>query len=204
VPRWKDSPDTRLPQVAIGGRSNVGKSSLLNAMLGRRGLARTSSTPGRTRAMNLFLVEERFLLVDLPGYGYAKAPLSEVRAWVANTRDYISRAQTLRGILLLLDIRREPSQEDQAFYRLVSSSGLSVLPVVTKADKVGRGRRRERRDAIAEGLDVEPADLVLTSSKTGEGFGEVWGRVLEWVRAEERGAGVGRLAGEVPEREGRE
>ncbi len=181
APRLEDAPGMPWPQVAVAGRSNVGKSSLVNFLLGRRGLARTSNTPGRTQAMNFFLVDESFVLVDLPGYGYARAPLATVRRWTAHTREYIERAEALRAVVLLLDVRREPSDQDRAFARWVRSAGRALLPVVTKADKVVRGRRAERLRAIAGALGLPPGDFLVTSSRTGEGRGELWERVLDLV-----------------------
>jgi cytidylate kinase len=167
--------------VAVAGRSNVGKSSLVNFLLGRRSLARTSSTPGRTQALNFFLVDERFVLVDLPGYGYARAPPAAVRTWTARTREYVERSAALRAVVLLLDIRRDPSPQDRVFARWVRDAGRPLIPTVTKADKVARGRRAERLRAIAAGLGVGPGQLLVTSSRTGEGRRELWERVSEQV-----------------------
>jgi len=181
APRWADVPAMPWPHVAVAGRSNVGKSSLVNFLLGRRGLARTSNTPGRTQAMNFFVVDERFVLVDLPGYGYARAPLATVRRWTAHTREYIERAEALRTVVLLLDVRRDPSEQDRVFAQWVRSAGKGLVPVVTKADKVVRGRRPERVRAIAAALGLPWGDFLVTSSRTGEGRRELWERVLEWV-----------------------
>jgi GTP-binding protein len=159
----------------------VGKSSLLNAMLGRKGLARTSSTPGRTQMLNFFLVNDRFVLVDLPGYGYAKAPDNVARRWRTSTRRYVADADGLRGVVLLLDIRREPSRDDREFADLVRSARRPLVPVVTKCDKVGRGRRRERLRSIGNVLGVIQSDLVVTSAKTGEGRDEFWKRAVQLI-----------------------
>lgn len=181
APRWEDAQAVSWPQVAVAGRSNVGKSSLVNFLLGRRSLARTSSTPGRTQALNFFLVDERFVLVDLPGYGYARAPAAAVRTWNTRTREYVERATALRAVVLLLDIRRDPSAQDRTFARWVRDAGRSLIPTVTKVDKVSRGRRAERLRAIAAGLGVGPEQLLVTSSRTGEGRRELWERVADWV-----------------------
>lgn len=179
APRWEDARAVSWPQVAVAGRSNVGKSSLVNFLLGRRSLARTSSTPGRTQALNFFLVDERFVLVDLPGYGYARAPQAAVRAWNLRTREYVERAADLRAVVLLLDIRRDPSAQDRTFARWVREAGRPLIPTVTKADKVSRGRRAERLRAIGAGLGGGSEPLLVTSSRTGEGRRELWERISE-------------------------
>jgi len=181
VPRWEDAPPHSYPHVAVAGRSNVGKSSLINFLLGRRALARTSNTPGRTQALNFFLVDERFVLVDLPGYGYARAPLAVVRRWTERTRDYVLRCPALVGVVLLLDVRRDPSAEDRAFVEWVRAAGRPLLPVVTKCDKVARGRRSERFRSIASALGFSADDLVATSARVGEGRAETWARLRPWL-----------------------
>ncbi len=181
VPRWKDGLAGDLPEVAIGGRSNVGKSSLINALLGRRALARTSSTPGRTQALNYFVVDERFVLVDLPGYGFARAPRAAAHRWSENVKEYVTRSNALRAVILLLDIRREPGGLDLAFARGVREAGRPLVPVITKCDKVSRGRRPGHLQTIGRALGCPVEDLVATSAKTGEGRAAVWERVLDRV-----------------------
>lgn len=185
LPRWDELALEPWPQVALAGRSNVGKSSLLNALLGRRSLARTSSTPGRTQALNFFLVEECLLLVDLPGYGYARAPVGQVRRWTENTRGYLADATCLRAVVLLLDIRRDPSAADRDFAGLVRGSGRPLVAALTKCDKVGRGQWAGRSAAIAKALELPAGDPVLTSAKTGQGREALWRRMLELVAAAE-------------------
>jgi cytidylate kinase len=176
--RADQAPDTSLPEVAVAGRSNVGKSSLINFLLGRRGLARTSCTPGRTRELNFFAVDDRLVLVDLPGYGYARAPWEEVRRWIEAIARFVRGRGALRAVVLLLDIRRAPSPEDQAFARMVREAGRPLLPVVTKADKIGRSQRAGRLAAIAAAVGALPGELVVTSAKEGLGRAEVWKRIL--------------------------
>ncbi|GAB4279500.1 MAG: hypothetical protein Kow0092_35280 [Deferrisomatales bacterium] len=179
LPRWKPSPVTGWPQVAVAGRSNVGKSSLINALLGRKGLARTSSTPGRTQMLNFFLVDERFALVDLPGYGFARAPVAVVRRWTEDTRRFIDRSPSLQGVVILLDVRRDPSPEDLAFIRWVRRAGRPLEVAVTKCDKISRGRRAARLAAIGEAVEIAPERLIPTSARTGEGCERLWQRIVE-------------------------
>ncbi len=180
-PRWSDLRHLGLPAVAVGGRSNVGKSSLINALVGRRRLARTSSTPGRTQMVNLFVLDERLVLADLPGHGYARAPKDLVRRWTENTRRFLEGCEDLRGVVLLVDARRDPTADDLGFARAVHRAGLPLVVAVTKVDKVARGSRRRRLDAIGRALQVDPAGLVPTSARTGEGRDALWQAVLALV-----------------------
>ncbi|NOY45399.1 MAG: YihA family ribosome biogenesis GTP-binding protein [Deltaproteobacteria bacterium] len=189
--RWQDVARTPWPQVALAGRSNVGKSSLVNLLTGRRRLARTSSTPGRTQTLNLFVVDERFVLVDLPGYGYARAPVGVVRAWTRTTREFVARSESLRAVVLLVDIRREPTDDDVRFADLVRGAGRRLLVAVTKADKVPR--RPAHLKAIAEGLGIPQQGMVLTSARTGEGRADLWRAIRELAG---RGPGVPKEAGD--------
>lgn len=180
-PNWKEGMMPPLPLVVVAGRSNVGKSSFINMLLRRKNLARTSSTPGRTRMLNFFDVDGRLILADVPGYGYANAPKGEAAAWYAGVRDFIRRADSIALVILLLDVRREPSPDDLAFVQLVRESGRELLMVVTKADKEGRGKASARARAIAGALGVEPKSLILTSSVESEGRGAVWAAIGDRV-----------------------
>lgn len=142
-------PGPALPEIALAGRSNVGKSSLLNLLVGRKALARVSATPGKTRMLNVFTWGDRCYLVDVPGYGWSKAGRQNRAAWRALVEGYVRERTTLTGLVWLLDIRREPSDEDRAFGRLLAERRLPVLSVLTKADQISRGRREERVAAIA-------------------------------------------------------
>jgi GTP-binding protein len=172
------------PQVAVAGRSNVGKSSLINFLLGRRALARTSGTPGRTQALNFFLVGEEFVLVDLPGYGYARAPIPAVARWSENVRHFVRESSSLRAVLLLLDVRRDPSEQDRDFAFWVRSAGRPLVPVVTKCDKVPRGRLKARLEQIGKAVRVEAAELVPTSVKARQGRDRLWDRVETLLEGE--------------------
>ena len=183
VPSWRPGDDDGRPQVAVGGRSNVGKSSLLNRLLGRKGLARTSNTPGRTQALNYFEVGTQLLMVDLPGHGYAKAPLAVVQQWQQNTRRYLLGSADLVGVVLLLDLRRDPTADDRELLSLARQGGREVVVALTKADKVGRGERSRRVQVLARALECDPSLLLVTSARTGEGVDAVWHTLNGWLDA---------------------
>ena len=136
---WR--PPTELPEIAFAGRSNVGKSSLLNRLVRRKAFARVSRTPGRTREINFFEVNERFVLVDLPGYGYAQISKEKKAEWRPLIEGYIRGTQQLRGIVQLLDLRRDPSDDDRQMLDFLGDLGIPTLIVVTKSDKLGTGAR---------------------------------------------------------------
>jgi GTP-binding protein len=167
-------PDFRLepalPEIAFLGRSNVGKSSLLNAITGRRALARTSQSPGKTQTINVYGVADRYYLVDLPGYGYARASRTERRRFVALLRDYLSSREPLAGVVWLLDVRRDPVDEDREMANHVAGRGVPILVAITKADKFGRGRRIDRRRAILDAIGIPEEQCVLTSARTRDGI----------------------------------
>ncbi len=162
-----------LPQVAIAGRSNVGKSSLLNRLVGRKRLARISKRPGKTREINLYLVDDRFYLVDLPGYGFAHVP-SEVRQrWGPLIEAYLGTSPGLLGIVLLLDARRGPGGDDRQMLDYLARLRLPTLYVLTKADKLNRAERRRTVKRVREALDAAEDQVLLTSAKTGAGVDEL-------------------------------
>ncbi len=159
-----------LPQVAIAGRSNVGKSSLLNRLVGRKRLARISKRPGKTREINLFRIEDRYLLADLPGYGFARVPAEVRRAWGPLIEAYLGASPGLLGIVLLLDARHGPTRDDRQMLDYLARLGLPTLYALTKADKLNRSERRAAIERAAERLDAPRDQLLLTSAKTGEGI----------------------------------
>ncbi|HEX2164615.1 MAG TPA: ribosome biogenesis GTP-binding protein YihA/YsxC [Thermoanaerobaculia bacterium] len=171
------------PQVAFAGRSNVGKSSLLNRLLGRKALARISSTPGRTRAVNYFLVNERVWFVDLPGYGYAKAGREERRRWAELVEAYLDRSAAVAQVVLLVDAKVGATPLDVQAYDYLAGFGVPLLVAATKADKLGRGRGQQavaevrRALGIAAGPGATP--VVPVSSKTGDGIRELWRAIDE-------------------------
>jgi GTP-binding protein len=163
------------PEVAFAGRSNVGKSSLINRLLGRRGLARTSSTPGRTRTINFYLVNQAVLFADLPGYGYAKVSRSLQEDWWALVEGYLTHRVPLRGVVHLVDARHPPTDRDQGLQDFLVAVGAPSVIVLTKADKVPRGQRRAVQAAAAHLLGLARPEMGLFfSAETGEGAPELW------------------------------
>ncbi|HTU00644.1 MAG TPA: ribosome biogenesis GTP-binding protein YihA/YsxC [Candidatus Sulfotelmatobacter sp.] len=172
-------PSAPLPELAFTGRSNVGKSSLINRLLGRRGLARTSNTPGRTRTLNFYLVNGRFHFVDLPGYGYAKVSRSVKEAWWALAEGYLRQRRQLRGVVHILDVRHPPSPEDREMQEFLRALGLPSLLILTKVDKLARGQRPTARRLVAGEMGLtSPEVVILASAQTGEGTADIW-RALE-------------------------
>jgi GTP-binding protein len=174
---WR--PESALPEVAFAGRSNVGKSSLLNALLKRRAAARVSRTPGRTREINFFQVNDAFLLADLPGYGYARVAKSRQAEWRPLIESYLRSSPNLRGLVLLLDVRRDPSEDDHAMLSFLADSGTPVLVAITKMDKFGTDAGRKRVDAIAAALELDADQVVPVSGKTGMGRDELAVAMME-------------------------
>lgn len=168
-------PPAVLPEIAFAGRSNVGKSSLINTLVKRKGLARTSNTPGRTQEINFFTVNNRFAFIDLPGYGYAKVPEKIRNNWGPMIEAYLSERETLRLVVLILDIRRDPSPEDHQLFGWLQYYRLPVLIVLTKIDKVSRNQLAERKRLIGADLGLAPmTEPVPFSAKTEEGKDLLW------------------------------
>ena len=169
-------PPASLPEIAFAGRSNVGKSSLLNALTGRKTLARVSVTPGRTRQLNFFLLGERLMLVDLPGYGYASASKSDIKAWTGLTRDYLKGRPGLRRVLLLVDSRHGLKAPDREMMKMLDEAAVSYQIVLTKADKPKSAELEHTRSAVAEeaARHVAAHPVIVTSSAvTGAGMDEL-------------------------------
>lgn len=176
---WR--PETALPEVAFAGRSNVGKSSLLNALLKRRAAARVSRTPGRTREINFFRVNDAFILVDLPGYGYARVAKSRQAEWRPLFEEYLRSSPHLRGLVLLLDARRDPTDDDHAMLSFLADAGTPVLVAITKMDKFGTDAGRTRVDAIVAALEMDADQVVPVSAKTGMGRDELASAMMELI-----------------------
>ena len=172
-PRWKRS------EIAIAGRSNVGKSSLLNALTGVKGLARTSKTPGRTRCLNFFTVGDALALCDLPGFGYAKMPHDEARKIASMMHEYIHGRINLAAIAILIDSRRGPERDELDLAAMATGRGIEVIPVATKVDKL---RRSERAAALAR-FEQMPGVPIFTSATSNEGIEDLRRRILGIARA---------------------
>ncbi|WP_027366167.1 ribosome biogenesis GTP-binding protein YihA/YsxC [Desulfotruncus alcoholivorax] len=170
------------PEVALAGRSNVGKSSLLNSLVNRKRLARTSNTPGRTQLINFFLINGSFYLVDLPGYGFAKVPARVKAEWGQMVEGYLSQRKQLRGVLQLVDVRHAPTADDLQMYNWLKYYGIPTAVVATKADKISRGRSVQNLAVIRKTISIREEDpLLLFSAVTGHGKDEVWKVIGEWV-----------------------
>lgn len=168
---WR--PESELPEVAFAGRSNVGKSSLLNRLVRRRAFARVSRTPGRTREINFFRVNDSFVLADLPGYGYARISKERQAEWKPLIEGYLRRTASLAGVVLLLDIRREPSDDDVAMLDYLAELEVPTIVVLTKIDKISRGAADARAGKIMSELSLMRDQTISFSSATAEGRDEL-------------------------------
>jgi len=167
-------PEGDHPEVAFAGRSNVGKSSLINRLINRRNLVRTSSTPGRTQLINFFLINGALSLVDLPGYGFAKVPARVRATWGPMIRTYLQTRDNLRGVVLLLDLRRVPGEQDLDFLTWLKEEEIPCLPVATKADKVKPSKIGPALAELKRALPQGSPEPILFSALTGRGRKEVW------------------------------
>ena len=178
---WR--PDSSLPEVAFAGRSNVGKSSLLNSLVRRKAFARVSRTPGRTREINFFRINNGFVLVDLPGYGYARISKEKKAGWKPMIESYMRRTSQLRGIVLLLDIRRDPSEDDRAMLDFLAAVEVPTLVAVTKTDKLSKSAARTRVSDLTKMLSLESEQVIPFSAISGEGRTELLEAIMELVGA---------------------
>jgi len=176
---WR--PEAKWPEVAFAGRSNVGKSSLLNQLVRRKRLARVSNTPGRTREVNFFLVNDRFVLVDLPGYGYARISKERRAEWRPLIEGYLRTSTELRGIVQLLDVRHDPTSDDRQMIAFLASIGIPTLFALTKTDKLSASERKTRIAALTEELSVSDDQVIPFSAVTGEGRDELAAAVMALV-----------------------
>lgn len=172
------SPPERLPQIAIAGRSNVGKSTLLNKLVGRKSLARTSKRPGRTQEINFFKIDNRFLIVDLPGYGFAQAPKDVRERWGPLIESYLSGTKELLGIVLLVDARHGLTADDERMIDYLAQTGTPTLFAMTKMDKLNRAGQKKAAQKLRARLGIDEEQLLPTSGRTGEGVGTLWESLL--------------------------
>ena len=178
---WR--PETKLPEVAFAGRSNVGKSSLINALVRRKKFARVSNTPGRTREINFFQVNDQFVLADLPGYGYARISKERRAAWRPLIEGYLRGSPTLRGVVQLLDARHAPSDDDLQMLEYLADVGTPTIIVATKIDKLPKTGRATRIEELAGEAGVELEQLIPFSAVSGEGRDELAGAIVDLVAA---------------------
>ncbi|HLR21464.1 MAG TPA: ribosome biogenesis GTP-binding protein YihA/YsxC [Tissierellaceae bacterium] len=168
-------PKGDLPEIAFAGRSNVGKSSFINSMINRKNLARTSSTPGKTKTINFYLVNEKFRLVDLPGYGYAKVSKAEKEKWGYIIEEYLHERKNLREVVLVVDMRHNPTNDDVIMYDWIKSFGFKGIVIATKADKISKGKWAKHRKSIEKKLKIEDKNLVIPYSSTNKmNIKEAW------------------------------
>lgn len=175
-----------MPEIAFAGKSNVGKSSLLNTLLNRRALARTSSQPGKTQTINFYSVQDTYMFVDLPGYGYAKVSKTEREKWGKLIEGYLQNREHLQKIILLIDIRHEVGANDKMMYDWISHYHNEVIVVATKMDKIKRSQVQKHLAVIRKGLELRPQDkLIPFSSETKQGKEELWQIIEEKVQITE-------------------
>lgn len=168
-------PDHKLPEIAFAGKSNVGKSSLINALMNRKSYARISATPGKTQTINFYNINEELYLVDLPGYGYAKVSEKEKKEWGKLIERYLHSSKQLKAVFLLIDIRHDPSANDRMMYEWIVDQGYEPVIIATKLDKIKRSQIAKQLKAVKQGLGILPGTTVIPfSSVTKQGRDEIW------------------------------
>lgn len=168
-------PENTLPEIGFAGKSNVGKSSLINALMNRKSLARTSATPGKTQTINFYNINDAMYLVDLPGYGYAKVSEQEKAQWGKMIERYLNTSKQLRAVFLLIDIRHDPSANDKMMYNWIVEQGFHPIIIATKLDKIKRSQIQKQVKAIKTGLNLLPGTIVIPfSAETKQGRDEIW------------------------------
>lgn len=173
-------PDDGLPEVVLLGRSNVGKSSFINTLISRRGLARTSSQPGKTQTMNFYRINDAFYFVDMPGYGYAKVSKKEREKWGAMIEEYLQTRENMVLVLLLVDSRHEPTEDDRLMFDWLTYYGLDPVVIATKGDKISKNRQKKAVDNIFKVLGPrKKSDVILFSAAEKIGKAEAWERIEE-------------------------
>lgn len=171
-------PTDGFPEFVLAGRSNVGKSSFINKMINRKGLARTSSKPGKTQTLNFYKLNETIFFVDVPGYGYAKVSKTEREAWGKMIETYITTREPLRAMLLIIDLRHKPSADDVMMYDFLKHYEIPTIVIATKADKIPKGKWQKHLKVVRDTLDLAQGDeIILFSSETGLGKDQAWNAI---------------------------
>lgn len=175
-------PTSQLPEIALAGRSNVGKSSFINKMIGRKNLVRTSAKPGKTRTLNFYIINDAFYFVDVPGYGYAKVPKSEREKWGKMMEEYFETRETLRLVVLIIDSRHQPTKDDLQMVEYINYLKIPMLVIATKLDKVPRSKRVKQIKAT-EALfsSYENVTIIPFSAETGENKDKIWGAIESYL-----------------------
>jgi GTP-binding protein len=182
----KQYPNDDLPEIAFAGRSNVGKSSFINTMINRTNLARTSGKPGKTRTINFYIINENFRLVDLPGYGYAQVSKTEKEKWGHIIEEYLTNRENLKEIMLIVDMRHEPTAQDLIMYNWIKSFGYSGLVVATKADKISKANWQKNISIIKKKLDVVDTNLIIPFSSSKKiNIDKSW-KIMDAILKEEK------------------
>jgi GTP-binding protein len=175
-------PTSRLPEIALSGRSNVGKSSFINKMINRKGLARTSQRPGKTQTLNFYEINELLYFVDVPGYGFAKVPKTERDAWGRMIETYLQDREQLKAVIQIVDLRHPPSADDKMMYNWLKHFEIPVIVVATKSDKIPKGKWQKHLKVIKNDLQkVESDPLLLFSSETAQGKEQIWKTILHYT-----------------------
>lgn len=179
----KQYPKAPIPEIALAGRSNVGKSSFINRMIHRKNLARTSSKPGKTQTLNFYIINDIFHFVDVPGYGYAKVSKKERAKWGEMMKEYFAERDQIRATALIIDVRHKPSEDDQLMYNYLKHFELPVMVIATKLDKIKKGQRHKQLKLIRTTLEMDEDDeLIPFSAETGEGKDVAWRTMLSHLK----------------------
>ncbi|MDM5298961.1 ribosome biogenesis GTP-binding protein YihA/YsxC [Bacillus pumilus] len=177
-------PSGGLPEIALAGRSNVGKSSFINSLINRKNLARTSSKPGKTQTLNFYIINDMLHFVDVPGYGFAKVSKTEREAWGKMIETYITMREELKAVVQIVDLRHKPSADDVNMYEFLKYYGVPVIIIATKADKIPKGKWEKHAKVVKQTLDIVPSDeLILFSSETKKGKDDAWNAILAKVNS---------------------
>lgn len=180
----KQYPQDALPEIALAGRSNVGKSSFINKMLNRKNLARTSSKPGKTQTLNFFKINDEFFFVDVPGYGFARVSKTEKEKWGKMIEEYFVGRKELKAVVQLVDLRHPPTKDDKDMYDFLKYYQIPIIIVATKADKISKGQWQKHIKIVKQTLELQEGDsIVLFSSETGQGKDEAWKEIFNKMYA---------------------